>query len=99
MRQKPRARFGEPVSPADSTMRKLPRGAAAAPLSGQFGADLLAQPVDQDKLAAPLKMPERPAVPGRCTLHLGGDGVDRAAVLGGDQAAIGAHPRVEAPVP
>jgi len=43
-------------------------------------------------------MPEGPAVAGRRPLHLRRDRVDRAAVLGGDQAAVGAHPRGPAPV-
>src|SRR5207244_12520601 len=61
-RREARVRLGEPGSRADSTMRRSLRRLRAA--SGQFGADLLAQPVDQDQLAAALDLPERPAVPG-----------------------------------
>src|SRR5258707_10484144 len=65
--------------------------------STELAADLLAQPVDQHQLALALDMPEGPAVAGRRALQLGRDGMDRAAMLGRNEAAIGAHPGAPAP--
>ena len=54
----------------------LRRGAAG---STHLAPHLLAQEVDQDRLAFPLDIPEGPAVAGGRALHLGADLVDRAA--------------------
>src|ERR1051325_7843518 len=60
----------------------------------QLGPHKLAQAVDRQGLALALDIPEGPAVTGGCPLCQGPHRVDRAAVLGRDQAAIGPHPRL-----
>src|SRR5205085_5124006 len=82
---------GGPVKP-----ERVSKDAPASMQLRQFGAQLLAEQVDRDEAAVALDMPERPTVAGRRALHAGADGVDRAAMLGRDQAAVRAHPRGEA---
>ena len=60
--------------------------------SVQLRANLLAQDVDRHALRARAEMPERPAVAGGRALYGGADLVDRAAVVGGDDGAVGADP-------
>src|ERR1051325_7768635 len=76
---------------------RIPQDAVTIMGSAHLGAQLLAELVDQFEAAAALDMPEGPAVAGRRALQLGGDKVDRAAMLGGDDTAVGAHPRAPAP--
>src|SRR3954463_13727940 len=58
---------------------------------------LLAQAVDRQRLGLALDVPENPAVARRSPLPLGADRMDRAAMLGRDQAAIGADARLISP--
>src|ERR1700744_3593860 len=60
--------------------------------SAALGANLLAEGVDRHQPAWALDIPEGPAIPCRRTLQLRRDRVDRALMLGGDQAAIRLDP-------
>src|SRR5437764_4029294 len=83
---------GGPVKP-----ERVSKDAPASMQLRQFGAQLLAEQVDRNEAAVTLDMPERPAVAGRGALEAGADRVDRAAMLGRDQAAVGANSRGKAP--
>ena len=67
----------------------LPRN----PRKNQFAPQLLPEQIDQDRPASPFHMPEGPAIASGRALHASGDGMNRAPMLGRDQAGIGAHPR------